>query len=114
MNPVYYHILHVFALLVLTAQTFAAFANPAPENRKQTLIITGLASLLMVASGFGLLSKLYANHLAPWVFVKIGCWLLFSALAGIAYRRPHLRGKLAVIGFAALLVALVMVYAKPF
>ena len=45
MNPVFYSILHVFALLVLTAHTFMAFANPAPENRKQTLIITGIASL---------------------------------------------------------------------
>ena len=34
MNPLFYHILHVFALLVLTAHTFMALANPAPENRR--------------------------------------------------------------------------------
>ena len=114
MNPVYYSILHVFALLVLTAQTFAAFANPAPENRRQTLIITGIASLLMLISGFGMIAKLYANHFAGWMVVKIVCWLAFSALAGLAYRRPQLRGKLALAGFTALLIALVMVYTKPF
>jgi uncharacterized membrane protein SirB2 len=113
MNPVYYHILHVFALLVLTAQTFAAFANPAPENRRQTVILTGIASLLMLISGFGLLSKLYAGHFPGWVVVKLVCWFGFSALAGLAYRRPQLRGKLSLIGFALLLIALVMVYAKP-
>ncbi len=114
MNPVYYHILHVFALLVLTAQTFAALANPAPEGRRQTVILTGIASLLMLISGFGLLAKLYPGHFPGWAIVKLVCWLGFSALAGLAYRRPHLRGKLSLLGFAALLVALVMVYAQPF
>ena len=114
MNPVYYQLLHVFSLLVLTAQTFMAFANPAPENRKQTLMIAGIASLLMFVSGFGMISALYQNHFVGWMIVKMVCWLVFSALAGIAYRRPHLRGKLSVLGLSALLIALVMVYLKPF
>jgi uncharacterized membrane protein SirB2 len=114
MDPVYYKILHVFALLVLTAWTFAAFANPVPENRRRTLFVTGIAALLMLVSGFGLLHRLYDNHFYGWVIVKMVCWLVFSALAGIAYRRPQLRGPLAFIGFTALLIALVMVYAKPF
>ena len=114
MNPVYYHILHVFALLVLTAQTFSALANPVPENRRQTVIITGIASLLMLLSGFGLLAKFNPGQFPGWTMVKLACWLVFSALAGLAYRRPQLRGKLALLGFSALLIALVMVYAKPF
>jgi uncharacterized membrane protein SirB2 len=114
MNPVFYHLLHVFALIVLTAHTFMAFANPAPEARKHTLMITGIASLLMLISGFGLLSKLYANQFSGWVIVKLVCWIGLSALAGIAYRRPHLRGKLAFTALTLTLVALVMVYLKPF
>jgi uncharacterized membrane protein SirB2 len=115
MDPViYYRILHVFSLLVLTAWTFAAFANPVLENRKRTLMVTGIASVLMVVSGFGLVHRVYADHFAGWLIVKMVCWLVFTALAGIAYRRPQLRGTLAFIGFTALLIALVMVYAKPF
>ena len=114
MDPVYYKILHVFALLVLTAWTFAAFANPAPETRKQTLIITGIASLLMLISGFGLVAKVYGGHFFGWMIVKVVCWLVFSALAGLAYRRTQLRGKFALLGFSVLLIALVMVYMKPF
>ena len=113
MNPVYYQILHVFALLVLTAHTFSAFANPVPENRRQTMIITGIASLLVLVSGFGMVAKLYGNHISGWMVVKLVCWLVFSALAGIAYRKPELRRTLAVIGFSALLLALVMVFVKP-
>jgi uncharacterized membrane protein SirB2 len=113
MNPVYYQILHVFALLVLTAQTFAAFANPVPENRRQTMILTGIASLLVLVSGFGLVAKLYGGHVYGWMVVKLVCWVVFSALAGVAYRRPQLRRSLALVGFTALLIALVMVFVRP-
>jgi uncharacterized membrane protein SirB2 len=110
MNPLYYYLLHLFALFVLTAHTFMAFANPAPENRKRTMMITGIASLLVLVSGFGLLAKLHANQFSGWVIVKLFCWLGLSALAGIAYRRPHLRTALASIALVLILVALVMVY----
>ena len=114
MHPVYYSILHGFSLLVLTAHTFMAFANPAPQNRRQTLIITGIASLLMLVSGFGLIARVYQNHIFAWMVVKMVCWLLFSGLAGVAFRRPALRGPLAATGLTLLLIALVMVYLKPF
>jgi uncharacterized membrane protein SirB2 len=110
MNPLYYYLLHLFALFVLTAHTFMAFANPDPANRKQTMIVTGVASLLVLVSGFGLLAKLHANQFQAWVIVKLVCWLLLTALAGIAYRRPHLRGKLAAGALALILVSLFMVY----
>ncbi|HEX7632622.1 MAG TPA: SirB2 family protein [Lacunisphaera sp.] len=114
MNPSFYYILHVFALIVLTAHTFMALANPAPENRKRTMMITGVASLLMLISGFGLLAKVYPHQFPGWVAVKLVCWLAYSALAGLAYRKAHLRGVLSFIGLSLVLVALVMVYLKPF
>lgn len=113
MNPVYYQLLHLFALFVLTAHTFMAFANPLPENRKRTMMITGIASVLVVVSGFGMISKFYQNHFLGWMFVKMACWLVLSALAGFAYRRPEWRGKLAFTGLTVILIALVMVYLKP-
>ncbi len=113
MNPSFYHILHVFSLLVLTAHTYMAFANPAPENRKRTMMITGIASVLMLVSGFGLMAKLYTNHLAGWMVVKLVCWLGFTALGGLVYRKAHLRERFSLIGLVLLLIALVMVYLKP-
>jgi uncharacterized membrane protein SirB2 len=114
MNPLFYYILHVFALIVLTAHTFMALANPAPENRKRTMMITGIASLLMLVSGFGLLAKVHGNQFHGWVIVKLVCWLFLSGLAGLAYRKAHLRGLFSLIGLSLVLVALVMVYLKPF
>ena len=113
MNPSFYHILHVFSLLVLTAHTYMAFASPAPENRKRTMMITGITSLLILFSGFGLMAKLYTNHLAGWMVVKLVCWLGFTALGGLVYRKAHLRERFSLIGLVLLLIALVMVYLKP-
>ena len=110
----FYQLLHIFSLLVLTAHTFMAFGNPDPVNRKRTMMITGIASLLMLVSGFAMLSLNKIPFATGWVIVKIVCWLGLSALAGIAYRRPHLRGTLSFIALVLLLVALVMVYLKPF
>ena len=110
----YYHILHLLSLIVLTAHTFMAFANPVPENRKRTLIITGIASLLMLTSGWGMIHLLQVPLSSGWLIVKMVCWLFLSGLAGIAYRKAHLRGVLSVVALALVTVALFMVYLKPF
>lgn len=112
MSPTIYHILHVISLLALYGSTFYAFAAPA-ESRKATLALGGVASLLMLISGVGLMHKLgYAW--TGWVIVKIVCWLGLSALGGIGYRRRGAVGALkgTALGLAA--VAVVMVYTKPF
>jgi uncharacterized membrane protein SirB2 len=110
----YYSVLHVFSLLVLTVQTFLAFGNPDPANRKRTLMITGIAALLMLASGFAMLALNKISFASGWVIVKLFCWLGFSALSGIVFRRAHLRGMLSVIALVLLLTALTMVYFRPF
>ncbi len=110
----YYQILHLLSLIVLTAHTFMAFANPAPENRKRTLMITGVAALLMFISGFGMLTVNKIPFATGWVLVKLVCWLGLAGMAGMAYRKAHLRGVLSVVAMALITVALFMVYLRPF
>jgi hypothetical protein len=112
MSPVFYYILHVASVLVLTGYTFYAFAA-APETRKGVLAITGIASLLALVAGIGLLHKLQLGF-PGWAIVKIVCWLGISALAGFGYRRRGAAGTLAVVAIVLALVAVVMVYLKPF
>ncbi|WP_414661569.1 hypothetical protein [Horticoccus sp. 23ND18S-11] len=112
MSPTIYSILHVASVLVLTAYTFYAFAA-APETRKRVLMITGIASLLALVGGFGLQAKLQVGF-PGWLIVKIVCWLGLSALAGFGYRRRGAAGTLSVIAIVLALVAIVMVYTKPF
>ena len=110
----YYQLLHGLSLIVLTAHTFMAFANPAPEHRGRTMMITGLAALLMLVSGFGMLAVQKIPYATGWVIVKIFCWLGLSAMAGVAYRRPELRGVLSLVSLVLIAVALVMVFFRPF
>lgn len=113
MNPVVYYIIHLVSLFVLLGYTFYAFAAPA-ETRKKVLMITGIASVLVLVSGFGLISKIYQNNFTGWMIVKMVAWLALSALAGFGYRRRGAAGALAVVAVLLALVAVIMVYVKPF
>lgn len=110
----YYQLLHLVSLIVLTAHTFMAFANPAPENRKRTMMTTGIAALLMLGSGFGMLAISKIPVATGWVLVKLFCLIGVSALAGIAYRRPHLRATLSLTALVLISVAVFMVLFRPF
>ena len=107
-----YYILHLTGLIALLGYTFYAFAAPA-ETRKGVLRLTGIASLVMLVSGIGMLHKL--NYGFPgWAIVKLVCWLGLSALSGIAYRRREKAGLFIFLALAFAITAVVMVYAKPF
>lgn len=112
MSPIFYSILHVISILVLTGFTFHAFAAPA-ETRKRVMMITGIASLLALVAAFGLQAKLQIGW-PGWFFVKIACWLALSALAGIGYRKREAAGTLTVVATIVVIVAVLMVYLKPF
>lgn len=113
MTPTTYYLIHLISLFVLFGYTFYAFAAPA-ETRKKVLIITGIASVLVFISGFGLVAKLYQNQFQGWMFVKMGAWLGLAALAGFGYRRRGAAGMLAMVAIILAAVAVYMVYARPF
>ena len=46
--------------------------------------------------------------------MKLVCWLALGSMAGIVYRKTHLRGLLSLITLLLILVALVMVFFRPF
>lgn len=112
MSPTIYYILHVISVLALTAYTFYAFAAP-PETRKKVLMLSGIWSLLALIGGFGLQAKLGFGF-PGWLIVKLVCWLGLSALAGFGYRRRGAIPTLMILAFGFLIVAVLMVYTKPF
>jgi hypothetical protein len=112
MSPTFYHILHVSSLLIVFGYTFYAFSAPA-ETRKRVLMITGVMSLLMLVAGFGLITKLRIGF-PGWIIVKIVCWLGLSAMAGIAYKRRAQANTLMLVTLALAIIAVLMVYLKPF
>lgn len=107
------HLIHVAAAFVLMGYTFYALAAP-PETRRKVLLWTGGASLVMLLTGLRMWQGIYGFAPAGWLVVKIGCWLGLSALAGIAYRKRSRAGAFAWLAILLVVIALTMVYFKPF
>jgi hypothetical protein len=107
------HIIHVASALMLVGFTFFAFAAD-PSRRKMTLMWSGIASLLVLLTGFRMWQGTFAFAVAGWIFVKIACWLIISALAGIGFRRRGSAGALIIVTLVAGATAIAMAYAKPF
>jgi hypothetical protein len=107
-----YLILHLSSIIVLLGYTFYAFAAPA-ETRKRVLMITGVASLLVIVSGFGMLGRLHLGF-PGWAIVKFVCLLGLASISGIAYRRRAMADLFMIIAFALAITAVAMVYVRPF
>jgi ABC-type transport system involved in cytochrome c biogenesis permease subunit len=107
------HIVHVSAVLTLIAFTFYAFAAP-PESRRKVLAITGLAFLIVALTGVRMWQGLYGFAPLGWVFVKIVCALGITGLVGLAYRRRSQTGLLMAVVLGLAILAIAMVYTKPF
>ena len=113
MSTTFYSVMHVISLLLLSGFTFGAFAAPTPERRRNSAILTGVLSLLVLVGGFGLLAKTNTGW-EVWVIVKLVCWLGISAMAGMVFRRPAKAPMLRALTILLFATAVTMVYVRPF
>jgi hypothetical protein len=111
-NLTTYLVIHLSSIIVLLGYTFYAFAAPA-ATRKRVLMITGVAALLALVTGFGMLQRLHLGF-PGWAIVKLVCLIGLSMIAGIAYRRRALADVYMIIAFALAITAVAMVYVRPF
>lgn len=108
-----FHILHVSCAVMLVAINFWAFASPKPEQKRQLMKWSGIASLGAVVGGFGLQGMLHVGF-PGWLVIKIICWLGLSAIAGFAYRHPERVGTYVKLTIALAVLAVSAVYLRPF
>jgi len=113
MSPTVYSILHVTSVILLAGFTFQACGAPKPEQRRFYMSITGVFSLVALVAGFGAAAKL-GYGFPGWMVVKLVCWLGLSGLAGMAFRKPENGRMLSWVASLLVLVAVVVVYTKPF
>lgn len=106
------HVVHVASVVTLLAFTFYGFAG-APASRKMVMIVTGIATLLVAATGVRMWQGMYGFSQVAWVWVKIVCWFALSGLAGIGYRKRDNAGVLMTVILAIAVLAVAMVYFKP-
>jgi hypothetical protein len=108
----FYKFLHVSSVLLLVGGVFYSFAAPQ-EARKRMLMLTGIAAVVVLFGGFGLLSKIHSNHFYAWVIVKIVAWLGLAGLTGIAFRRREKTGLWVSLAIALSLLSIAMAIFKP-
>lgn len=107
------HVIHVSSAFALLGYTFYAFAA-GPETKKRVLMITGIASLLMLLTGIRMWQGVFGFHAHGWIFVKMACWLGLSAFSGIAYRKRESAGTLMVVALVLAITAVALAFIKPF
>lgn len=107
------HVIHVFSALLLFGTTFYAFAAEQ-KSRMAVLSWNGVAALGSVLTGLRLWQGLYGFHVWGWILVKLVCWLGLAALCGIGFRRREQAKLLMTIASVLALIAVAMVFARPF
>ena len=92
MDPLLYKVLHIFGVLLaftaLGGMTLQALTSREKGGSKLAGITHGIALLLILVSGFGLLAKL-GYGFPTWVLIKIVIWLLIGGALVLIRRLPE-------------------------
>ena len=115
MNVEFYRLLHPVAALLLFLSIGAVLAAPKDGRPPRWAMIThGLALLVMVVAGVGIVHKDAAVDWGNWLYAKIGCWVLLAALPVLLRKGvlPRTVGGLLAIGLAG--AAVWLAQTKPF
>ncbi len=108
-----FQVFHLVALFLLVGIAFAAFAAPYPERRRRTVMCSGICSLLVFVSGFGLLGILELGF-PGWIIVKLFCWVVIATLVGMVFRKPDQVKLWFGLTIVLILMAVGMVSFRPF
>lgn len=108
-----YKIIHLFCIVLLFATlALQVFAG----SKKAYKMWSGVASLLILISGMGLLARINVPHAEPWdnwIRIKLGVWLILTIASPIIFKRfEKLKKTWWYIALALLLVALIAVQYK--
>ena len=109
----YYLIFHIVSLVLLAGVTFSAFAAPSSERRKFSLMWSGILSVVVLVTGFGLLARL-GLPFQGWVTIKLACWLALAMMVPMAFRRPAHASLWSRVTIGAIFVGVTMVILRPF
>src|SRR4051812_24321772 len=107
-----YKVIHFAAIFVfLSGASALLLANPSGKLWKA---VTGVASLLILVTGFGLVARLGIHGMPGWVTGLVVIWLIISMLGHIVAKRFPRQGFAAywaTIGLAV--VAAYFAVCKP-
>ena len=123
MSYALYKLMHFFGIFTLVLAIAARALHilrggtrTDDPYRRQIAAAHGVAFLLILTGGFGMLARLGVMHtgLPGWVYAKLVVWLLFGAALTIASRnKSGARAILIAIPFLGITAAAIALY-KPF
>jgi hypothetical protein len=92
-----YKVLHLFGLVTLFASLGALTIVPL-DRRKPFMMLHGIAAVIMLVAGFGLLARLQLMGSMPgWVHAKIAIWVILGATPVILKKKPNLAFKVLLL-----------------
>lgn len=78
-----YKLIHIVGVITL----FMGFAYGMKSWSKGAAIAHGIGLMLILVSGFGIISKNYNNQLASWMFIKLAIWLALGGAIVLVKRK---------------------------
>lgn len=104
-----YKIIHVVSIVLFFALYMSAAIKPKGQAIKKEVIFSGVALILILVSGMGLIARLGIPHDAPWPFwlkAKLGIWATIGVVGhAILKRFAQYRLKFFWFGFVLLICA---------
>ena len=87
MNPVIYKIIHLASVIILFGALGAGVYTNSNKNNKLAAILHGIALVLILISGFGLLASIWDNQITWWIVAKLVIWLALGGSYALAKKR---------------------------
>lgn len=97
------HLIGVILVFLALGGTIVHVINGGTKDsnkwRKPLAIIHGIAMLIILVAGFGLMARIGVDHgaLPGWIWGKLGIWVLLAVAIALPYRMPQWAKPLALI-----------------
>ena len=113
MSYEFYKILHLAGLVTLFA-SLGALTVVQSDKRKPFMALHGIAAVVMLVAGFGLLARLQLmKSWDVWIYGKLIIWLALGATPVILRRKPNLALPVLIVSILLGAAAAFLAITKP-
>ena len=113
MSYEFYKVLHLAGLVTIFT-SLGALAFVPGDRRKPLMMMHGIATVVMLVAGFGLLARLgLVGNLGPWVYGKLAIWLAIGAVPVVLRRKPDMAVIMLLVSIALGAISAYLAIFKP-
>ena len=103
LSHAFYNLLHLFGIMLMLSALGATVAAAAagddrPRLKKLAGMAHGVALLIILVGGFGMLARLgFSGGWPLWVWLKLAIWLIFGAMTVVVRKAGEKAGWLLIL-----------------